>query len=144
MKTFSKQLKVMITLVTSVVCLMALKAPGYDENGQDINECLEAPCPEGYTCLNLPGSYLCEAPDGEIIGGSTTGGYDVEHYACSFSGTVDAAGYVSVFGIKKFVGLKAGSDLYVSYKNAGMDCKINGHYLCRLTTCLDFWKAIRE
>lgn len=49
MKTFSRQIKVMITLVTSVVCLMALKAPGYDENGQDINECLEAPCPEGYT-----------------------------------------------------------------------------------------------
>ena len=29
--------------------------PGYDEF---INECLEDPCPEGYTCMNLPGSFL--------------------------------------------------------------------------------------
>ena len=32
--------------------------PGYDEFGNDINECLEDPCPEGYTCMNLPGSFL--------------------------------------------------------------------------------------
>ena len=30
----------------------------YDEFGNDINECLEDPCPEGYTCMNLPGSFL--------------------------------------------------------------------------------------
>jgi len=32
--------------------------PGYDEFGNDNNECLEDPCPEGYTCMNLPGSFL--------------------------------------------------------------------------------------
>ena len=33
--------------------------PGYDEFGNDINECLEDPCPEGYTCMNLQ-EVFCE------------------------------------------------------------------------------------
>lgn len=40
--------------------------PGYSENGQDINECslYTDVCPEGYSCINLPGSYICEAMPG--------------------------------------------------------------------------------
>ena len=34
--------------------------PGYDEYGNDIDECAHyGACPAGYECRNLPGSYMC-------------------------------------------------------------------------------------
>lgn len=81
MKKFMQLMKVIILFITSVLCftivngienengswetLTTNNTPGYDENGQDIDECaLYAPCPEGYICRNLPGSYICEAEPG--------------------------------------------------------------------------------
>ena len=76
--------------------------PGYDEFGNDINECLEDPCPEGYTCYL--GKFFCEkAPDGEIIegdGDSSSKDYKVHDGDCSFSASIDADGYVTIFGIR--------------------------------------------
>lgn len=47
-------------LLIGIVATSSVK-PGYDENGEDIDECaLYEPCPEGYMCRNLLGSYLCE------------------------------------------------------------------------------------
>ena len=120
----------------------AFTEPGYDENGNDINECVFEPCPYGYTCLNIPGSYLCQSPDGEIVEGGTGGssGYKIHKGHCSFRGTVDAYGYVTMFGIKKFVGLKAGSVYEEEYRNVSVDCELNGNFLCTPYYCADFWK----
>lgn len=53
-------------LLIGIVATSSVK-PGYDENGEDINECaLYNPCPEGYMCKNLLGSYLCEGLDIEL------------------------------------------------------------------------------
>ena len=61
MKTLFKTFSAGIVLSLSILLLTASTTPGYDENGKDINECLEiGTCPEGYTCINTPGSYLCE------------------------------------------------------------------------------------
>lgn len=89
-----QQMKVIIFFITSVLYFTIVNGienedgswetltinneSGYDENGQDIDECaLYAPCPEGYVCINLPGSYRCEAlPDfeGEAPSQPTPGG----------------------------------------------------------------------
>lgn len=116
--------------------------PGYDENGNDINECTFAPCPSGYTCLNIPGSYLCQSPDGEIIEGGTGGseGYKIHRDDCIFEGTVDAQGYVTIFGIRKFVGLRAGAEYKEKYCNVLTDCQLNGDFLCTPYSCAEFWK----
>ena len=70
MKTNLRKM-ILWTIALLAISIMTTSSvnPGYDEFGNDINECLEDPCPEGYTCMNLPGSFLWEAPDGEIIEG---------------------------------------------------------------------------
>ena len=143
MKTFSRQLKVMIALAASIVCLMALKAPGYDENGQDINECIQEPCPPEYICVNLPGSYICMNHYGEV-GGEGIIGYEINLTECSFEGTVDEQGYVTLFGTKKFVGLPAGSVFHATYNAATLKCILNGRFQCSPVTCGDFWKTLIE
>ena len=61
MKNSMKQIAVLAVLLATALCFTSSSEPGYDENGQDINECMtDGACPEGYTCINLPGSYLCE------------------------------------------------------------------------------------
>ena len=114
----------------------------YDEFGNDINECLEDPCPEGYTCMNLPGSFLWEAPDGEIIegdGDSSSKGYKVHDGDCSFSASIDADGYVTIFGIRKFVGLNAKGVYKKTFYGVRRDCELNGTFLCKPHTCAKFW-----
>nr|WP_306448244.1 calcium-binding EGF-like domain-containing protein [Odoribacter splanchnicus] len=65
MKHLIRQMSGLTVLVTIVFCLTSSSIPGYDENGNDIDECqLYAPCPDGYLCLNIQGSYLCEALPG--------------------------------------------------------------------------------
>lgn len=61
MKNLMKQIAVLAVLLATALCFTSSSEPGYDENGQDINECAKYPdlCPEGYECLNLPGSYMC-------------------------------------------------------------------------------------
>ena len=51
---------VLWTIALLAISIMTTSSvnPGYNEFGNDINECLEDPCPEGYTCMNLPGSFL--------------------------------------------------------------------------------------
>ncbi|GMR47428.1 hypothetical protein PMAYCL1PPCAC_17623, partial [Pristionchus mayeri] len=34
---------------------------------EEINECLEKPCPPGGNCTNLPGSFTCSCPRGQIF-----------------------------------------------------------------------------
>ena len=67
MKTNLRKM-ILWTIALLAISIMTTSSvnPGYDEFGNDINECLEDPCPEGYTCMNLPGSFLWEAPDGEL------------------------------------------------------------------------------
>lgn len=96
-----KQLLVILALFVSVICFTSanpsnvstrsiadmtlLNPPGYDINGQDIDECsVYAPCPEGYTCKNLPGSFVCEASpgyEGETGGGTTRPDIGNNHYS---------------------------------------------------------------
>ena len=107
-----------------------------------VNECLEDPCPEGYTCMNLPGSFLWEAPDGEIIegdGDSSSKGYKVHDGDCSFSASIDADGYVTIFGIRKFVGLNAKGVYKKTFYGVRRDCELNGTFLCKPHTCAKFW-----
>lgn len=59
--------------------------PGYDEFGNDINECEQDPCPEGYTCINLPGSFLCEGVDIEFtLEDITDPGFGLYHYVYGY------------------------------------------------------------
>ena len=93
---------------------------------------MEDPCPEGYTCMNLPGSFLWEAPDGEIIegdGDSSSKGYKVH----------DGDGYVTIFGIRKFVGLNAKGVYKKTFYGVRRDCELNGTFLCKPHTCAKFW-----
>ena len=61
MKTLFKSFPTRIILFLSILLLTASTTPGYDENGKDINECMEiGACPDGYTCINTPGSFYCE------------------------------------------------------------------------------------
>ena len=94
MKTNLRKM-ILWTIALLAISIMTTSSvnPGYNEFGNDINECLEDPCPEGYTCMNLPGSFLWEAPDGEIIegdGDSSSKGYKVHDGDCSFSASIDA------------------------------------------------------
>ena len=58
MKTLFKTFPTRIILFLSILLLTASTTPGYDENGKDINECMEiGACPDGYTCINTPGSF---------------------------------------------------------------------------------------
>ena len=59
MKTNLRKM-ILWTIALLAISIMTTSSvnPGYDEFGNDINECLEDPCPEGYTCMNLPGSFL--------------------------------------------------------------------------------------
>lgn len=103
---------------------------------------MEDPCPEGYTCMNLPGSFLWEAPDGEIIegdGDSSSKGYKVHDGDCSFSASIDADGYVTIFGIRKFVGLNAKGVYKKTFYGVRRDCELNGTFLCKPHTCAKFW-----
>ena len=61
MKNSMKQIAVLAVLLVAALCFTSSSEPGYDENGQDINECAMHSniCPEGYECWNLPGSYMC-------------------------------------------------------------------------------------
>jgi hypothetical protein len=71
---------------------------------------------------------------------SNNRGVGKEKNTCSFSGKVDANGYVTFLGIRKFVGGTAGADYHVSYTDAQIDCLINGNYSsCSDVTCADFW-----
>lgn len=48
-----KQFSSILTL-TLISLFFTSSTPGYDENGNDIDECaVYQPCPEGYTCLIL-------------------------------------------------------------------------------------------
>ena len=69
MKNSMKQIAVLAVLLVAALCFTSSSEPGYDENGQDIDECATILdiCPEGYRCLNLPGSYLCEALPGTEV-----------------------------------------------------------------------------
>lgn len=59
-----KQFSSILTL-TLISLFFTSSTPGYDENGNDIDECaVYQPCPEGYTCLNTPGAYLCQPLEG--------------------------------------------------------------------------------
>lgn len=67
MKNSMKQIAVLAVLLATALCFTSSSEPGYDENGQDINECMTGKaCPERYTCINLPGSYLCEPIPGIV------------------------------------------------------------------------------
>ena len=59
MKTNLRKM-ILWTIALLAISIMTTSSvnPGYNEFGNDINECLEDPCPEGYTCMNLPGSFL--------------------------------------------------------------------------------------
>lgn len=60
MKNSMKQIAVLAVLLATALCFTSSSEPGYDENGQDINECMtDGACPEGYECRNLPGSFQC-------------------------------------------------------------------------------------
>ena len=56
-----KQISGCILLITVCLFFTSSITPGYDENGNDINECLNDPCPDGFVCINTPGSYQCLA-----------------------------------------------------------------------------------
>ena len=60
MKTNLRKM-ILWTIALLAISIMTTSSvnPGYDEFGNDINECLEDPCPEGYTCMNLP-EVFCE------------------------------------------------------------------------------------
>lgn len=61
MKHLLKLFVINATLVMYALCFISSTTPGYDENNNDINECVTpGACPEGYECINLPGSYLCK------------------------------------------------------------------------------------
>ena len=143
MKTNLRKM-ILWTIALLAISIMTTSSvnPGYDEFGNDINECLEDPCPEGYTCMNLPGSFLWEAPDGEIIegdGDSSSKGYKVHDGDCSFSASLDADGYVTIFGIRKFVGLNAKGVYKKTFYGVRRDCELNGTFLCKPHTCANFW-----
>lgn len=66
MKTF-KLILIMLVCVVSIA-YAKVWAPGYDENGIDINECAESPgpCPKGMQCVNTIGNFFCIMENGEI------------------------------------------------------------------------------
>lgn len=75
MKNSMRQIAVLAVLLVAALCFTSSSEPGYDENGQDINECATYPdlCPEGYECWNLPGSYMCVGNSPFQLQGSGTG-----------------------------------------------------------------------
>ena len=92
--------------------------------------------------MNLPGSFLWEAPDGEIIegdGDSSIKGYKEHDGHRSFSASIDAVGYVTIFGIRKFVGLNAKGVYKKTFYGVRRDCELNGTFLCKPHTCAKFW-----
>ena len=91
--------------------------------------------------------FVCEAgdiipSDGEIIegdGDSSSKGYKVHDGDCSFSASIDADGYVTIFGIRKFVGLNAKGVYKKTFYGVRRDCELNGTFLCKPHTCAKFW-----
>lgn len=77
MKTNLKKMALLIvSLFTISLITSSSITPGYDENGQDIDECslYINICPEGYVCRNLPGSYICIGDGIELKGESSKPG----------------------------------------------------------------------
>lgn len=146
MKALINRLLASVMLLLVVVCLTASSTPGYDDNGLDIDECqIPGSCPFEYTCINTPGGYYCISPDGEVIegGSSSEKGYTIVTNDCSYKGTVDADGCVTVLGIRKFVGLGAGAIYRKTYTNVATNCKLNGNFLCTPYSCAQFWKSLK-
>ena len=141
MKThFFKTILWSFLLIASSFLFSSSGTPGYDEFGNDIDECaLYVPCPDGYTCINTMGSYLCYSPDGEVTGGGTEKGYKIHRNDCHFSETIDGEGYVKLFGIRKFVGFTATGIYEETYRDVLTDCELNGSFLCQPYTCAQFW-----
>ena len=48
---------------------------------------------------------------------------------CSFSASIDADGYVTIFGIRKFVGLNAKGVYKKTFYGVRRDCELNGTFL---------------
>ncbi len=67
--------------------------------------------------------------------------YNEDHEDCTFKSTVDGNGDVTLFGIKKILGLKAGSTYEETYTDVTTECPIGTtHDSCTKYTCADFWK----
>ena len=58
---------------------------------------------------------------------------------CSFSAAIDADGYVTILGIRKFVGLNAKGVYKKTFYGIRRDCELNGTFLCKPHTCAKFW-----
>lgn len=132
-------------LMASSFLFSSSGTPGYDESGNDIDECQEAPCPYEYTCINIQGSFFCISPEGEVIegGSSSKEGYDIKTHDCEFEGSIDPNGYITLFGIRKFVGVSGGATYYKRYKDVRVDCRLNGNFLCQSYTCAQFWTNMK-
>lgn len=72
-------------------------------------------------------------------GDSSSKGYKVHDGDCSFSASIDADGYVTIFGIRKFVGLNAKGVYKKTFYGVRRDCELNGTFLCKPHTCAKFW-----
>ena len=90
--------------------------------------------------MNIPNGYLCQNPEtGEMMG---EGGYTPHKNPCTYSGKIDAKGYVTILGKKIYVGISTETTWTKTYKDAQVDCEMGGKFLCKLITCKDFWEAL--
>ena len=88
----------------------------------------------------IEGGDITEAAyAGEGDGDSSSKGYKVHDGDCSFSASIDADGYVTIFGIRKFVGLNAKGVYKKTFYGVRRDCELNGTFLCKPHTCAKFW-----
>lgn len=139
--------KRLISLLAGSLIFINAGLPGYDNNGNDIDECQYfGTCPPGYTCQNTPGSFLCISHEtGEMTGGGSWGGAYIMHDGpCTFEGVVDGGGFITLYGVTKKTGLMPGSPYNVTYNNAQRGCEYGGIFPCSQYTCKDFWTKATE
>ncbi|MDE6452351.1 MAG: calcium-binding EGF-like domain-containing protein [Odoribacter sp.] len=131
--------KLSITLLSiSSLFLFSASTTEYDE---DVNECLQAPCPEGYICMNIPNGFICQNPEtGEMTVIQTA--YKIHKNPCIYTGEIDAKGYVTIWGKKIYVGISTETIWSKRYEDAQVDCEMGGKFLCKPVTCKDFWETL--
>lgn len=139
-----------INLLAGSLIFISAGVPGYDHNGNDIDECQDNPCPPAYFCRNVPGSYFCLHIDenGDVVaeeGGNTVAANYILHDGfCTFEGIVDSTGGITLYGFRKQTSLVPGAPYHVMFKNATRECEYGGMFSCNTFSCEKFWKEVTD